>query len=537
MAIRTLTSLSLLSIALVASPASADRTIFLDFDGHRGWFANYRSPNQTDWLYLDVPPFCGSAADRADIAERVREDFAPFDVEITTEEPPDLEEGADVGFRVIIGGDYTDWNYSRAVYGLSSHPLVENAVLVAAFAPGSGPACADVRSNKDIAQTSSHELAHSIAWLSGQWLSHYTATHHPVGAPAHVGFPILGSFSDRRDIWYADEQVERGYDRRTGEIIIGPQDDIDTLADGLGLRADDHGDTPQFGSLLQRAPDYGGDRVLKGEGIVEINEASDPSACPEGEILDSPVLRAGLLCLGPHPRPVPLIGDHRDFFLFEADWGPGGSQRLDIRVDTINRKLSKPLNDPTANLDAELEIYHRAAGPLSWWSGWRKVTSYAVGHGQTDLWARATLVIGARDNPPGHYAVGVRSAGGYGDLGQYQVTVRAPAIRELEWEGWWTLAYASLLDELSALDEGAGLKTLLQRLAEQQLIDPAVLERPEVLDVLPEVLEEHRPSEIFAHLFAGAVWEQLPADERKAARFDFDHQVRRILFGGAAVPR
>ena len=61
-----------------------------------------------------------SAAEISSISEiwaRVAEDFAPFNINVTTVEPPSFANGAAV--RVAIGGNYSDWfGQSRGRRGL-----------------------------------------------------------------------------------------------------------------------------------------------------------------------------------------------------------------------------------------------------------------------------------------------------------------------------------------------------------------------------------------------------------------------------------
>lgn len=115
------------TVPQLASLPGAKHTIFLDFDGHvtgvstgnPSWF------NQNQGIASIVtPPFDvdGNALSfSSDERDRIRatweivaEDFAPFNVNVTTVQPPENDlfrgDGDDKwGIRVCMGGSYTDW--------------------------------------------------------------------------------------------------------------------------------------------------------------------------------------------------------------------------------------------------------------------------------------------------------------------------------------------------------------------------------------------------------------------------------------------
>ncbi len=114
-------------LPLLHSRPAASHKIFLDFDGH--------SASGTSWNYLagraviTTPSYAHSdtftAAEQADVVaiwRAVSEDFSPFNVDVTTEDPgPDalrLTGGYDsaYGVRVCIGGSSWEW-YGRALAG------------------------------------------------------------------------------------------------------------------------------------------------------------------------------------------------------------------------------------------------------------------------------------------------------------------------------------------------------------------------------------------------------------------------------------
>jgi hypothetical protein len=108
------------ALALHSRPGSP-RTLFLDFDGHTiagtGWNATY---GRDEWaapaFSIDGDPVTFSEVERAvviDVWRRVAQDFAPFDVDVTTEDPGDAAltraDASDqqYGTRVLISPDST----------------------------------------------------------------------------------------------------------------------------------------------------------------------------------------------------------------------------------------------------------------------------------------------------------------------------------------------------------------------------------------------------------------------------------------------
>lgn len=100
------------------SRLGADHTIYLDFDGHTttgtSWNTNYNVPTIVSPAYDvsgDESTWNSTELSRmADTWEIVAEDFAPFDVDVTTEAPPVdrlVKSGGDTqwGVRVVITDD------------------------------------------------------------------------------------------------------------------------------------------------------------------------------------------------------------------------------------------------------------------------------------------------------------------------------------------------------------------------------------------------------------------------------------------------
>src|SRR3954451_6141114 len=103
---------------LSSRPGAAD-TVYLDFDGHFesswGTFSNVTSPAYD----RDGDPTTFSATELSSINEiwtRVAEDFAPFNINVTTVEPASFAHGTTL--RVVVGGSWSDW-YGTQANGVS----------------------------------------------------------------------------------------------------------------------------------------------------------------------------------------------------------------------------------------------------------------------------------------------------------------------------------------------------------------------------------------------------------------------------------
>jgi hypothetical protein len=422
-----------LALLLIASPAPAQVVIYLDFDHHE----DLAYPLGSSMLAISVPAFTGNAAARASIQAAIEEDYAPFNVTVTQVEPAGINRGYNGQIRVAIGGSTTDLGGGRE--GLSTSPLLRNTVWAAEFTSNGTR-----RSDHAIANTASHELAHAFGALAaslpygtlGNQLEHYHAgpnSSNPLADLEHNlssqgktqilnGPPVGGPV--KRDIWWRHHRVAKaltagGDPMDPADWLWAWQDDVVSLAAALGLRADDHGDTPETGSAMAAytgSLPAGQTRVVA-SGVVEMNGMSWPGLCPP-----VPLWRS----CPPYPPEddgYPPVGTDdlgqnvvfaiaRDFFRFNvgATTSPSGP-RLEIRVDVIAGQFD-------ANLDADLEVWYLHPS-----SGWTNVTSNGGRQDlPTDLWAQWNAA-GTTAIPQGEYAVAVKSHGGYGDLGGYTVQV------------------------------------------------------------------------------------------------------------------
>lgn len=226
---------------LLHSRPTATRKIYLDFDGHVTTGTPWNGGRSAT---LTTPPFSRDAnpefndAERAIVQEvfrRVAEHFAPWNVDVTTEDPGveglrktspgDLA----YGIRVVIGPKAFDTSAAGIAYLNSFSDNIDNPCFV--FAEGSWNAAL-------IAGVTSHEVGHTVSLLhQGQEPGdgEYYGGH---GSGALSWSPIMGNGLRPVNQWAKGE-----YQNATST-----QDNLVAIANpgsGVPLLADDHGDTTE----------------------------------------------------------------------------------------------------------------------------------------------------------------------------------------------------------------------------------------------------------------------------------------------------
>ena len=154
------------SIPALESDPSAPASLYLDFDGHfEAVWGGFR--NVTTRVYDadgDETTFSDDELARiAEIWERTAEDFAPFNLNVTTVEPAVLAEGMPsdaangIALRVAIGGSWSDW-YSNSAGGVAYRNVFTNFIpnVVYVFSNNLGDDAYYV------SEVSSHEAGHGF---------------------------------------------------------------------------------------------------------------------------------------------------------------------------------------------------------------------------------------------------------------------------------------------------------------------------------------------------------------------------------------
>jgi len=228
-------------VPVLNSRLGAKATLYLDFNGHIESRWGERTNIVTPAYDIDGNFASFSALEVANIREiwtRVAEDYAPFNVNVTTIAPTSIADRVSV--RMAIGGNYSDWFGSSAggvAYVGGFYNGASNVGYVFEDALGNGNA-------KYVAEATSHEaghlfgLSHQAEWSGGTLVTEYNA-----GNPNWAPIMGVGYYSDRTT-W------------ASGPTTAGPssrQDDLAILAgpsNGFGYVADDYGNTTATASLL-----------------------------------------------------------------------------------------------------------------------------------------------------------------------------------------------------------------------------------------------------------------------------------------------
>jgi PKD repeat protein len=245
------------------SRPGSKKVLYIDFDGHNttgtAWNSSYGDPINSPAYDLDGNPsaFSNAELDRIqDIWKLVAEDYAPFDVDVTTEDPGQnaitrSSSSDDIyGTRVVMtvddfagcgcGGfayvgvfDYVGSNYKPA--------FVFNKSLVGA------------------AEAVSHEAGHNLG-LSHDGVTGGASYYQGQGSGATGWAPIMG-------VGYYKQLVQ--WSKGEYANASQTQDDIQIIQNnGALLLADDHGNNRSNATALDSTSD-GSTVTLSGNGLIE----------------------------------------------------------------------------------------------------------------------------------------------------------------------------------------------------------------------------------------------------------------------------
>lgn len=392
------------SVPALESLAGAPHTLYLDFDGNfePTWatdgftFSNVQTAAfDTDGDPASFSPDELSTIER--IWKMVAEDYAPFNVNVTTVDPGGWENADGRLQRVVVGGfqqdmqvaadsnrTQTDWdNNGNSGYGNFGQYLdaAEPNVCYVFSAEiwrrandgrrdGNGKLLIDVYADL-LANTASHEAGHAYG-LAHQVELDDAANVVEEYAPGTADWtPIMGdNYSSDRLTWWngAIKSVAAPGGLRTPVF----QDELAILSGVLGYRADDHSDTISFATGLGELPFVSS---LTASGVIA------------------------------------AMGDV-DYFSFSTG---GGLVSIDLRLPD------------GANLDGKLQLWGEGWG---WWSEFEML---AEAEPADALNAGLEIRLDA-----GTYFVAVAGHGRYGDLGQYtlRVTSDLSYFDEVDDSGW-----------------------------------------------------------------------------------------------------
>ena len=252
------------------SRPGADQVIYLDFDGHTttgtSWNNSYGTTLLSPPYNIDGNSEAWSASEITrinDVWRIVSEDFAPFDIDVTTEEPPLarlMQSGAgdtQWGVRVVITADvWAGCGCGGFAYINSFNWSSDTPVFV--FNSGlSG-----------VAEASSHEVGHGLG-LAHDGTSAVTYYYgHGTGQQGWA--PIMGAGYNRIVTQFSrGEYYLANNNTASGNYGKGADDlAVITTYNGFGYRPDDHGDTSPAASNLAGSP-------ASASGVIETTDDVD----------------------------------------------------------------------------------------------------------------------------------------------------------------------------------------------------------------------------------------------------------------------
>ena len=252
------------------SRPGAKRTIFLDFDGHvlsgTGWNLNYNGGADivAPAFDLDGDPGTFNAAEQSVVQEvwlRVAEDFAPFDVDVTTEFPGEDRLSRPIwsddvfGTRILISpisayfGSYGGLAYVGTFDDIGD--LYKTALVFPERLSGRA---------KFIAEAAAHECGHSLG-LNHDGVTGGSSYYGGHGTGETYWAPLMGVG------YYASlTQWSRGEYPGANNL----EDDLAVMGNfGLPRRSDDHGDAAETATAIAETGAWSRTGVIGQTGDVD----------------------------------------------------------------------------------------------------------------------------------------------------------------------------------------------------------------------------------------------------------------------------
>lgn len=375
---QTITGITPENTFLLHSRAGASKVIYLDFNGHSisntAWNQGLANPLTARPYSLDTDDTTFSSSELTSIAaiwRRIAEDYAPFDVDVTTEEPASF--GPTTG-RVLITRD-TDANGNAmpakgaggvayvGVFGRSNYGYYSPALV---YFNNLGGGREDY-----VSEAGSHEMGHNL-----------NLSHDGTTTQAYYGGHGSGDTS-----W--GPLMGTGYNRNVSQWSKGEypnannqQDDIQIIGSYLLWRPDDHGNTPATATALQ------GDS----NGLIS---STTPEQDPQNQ----------------QPQNKGIIGTRSDVDYFYLDSAAG---TLSLTISP----LRMPSNTRGGNLDILARLYDSNGTLLA----------QSAPTGDT----RSTVQLSVN---PGRYYLAIEGDGdalspysNYGSEGQYFISGSYPVL-------------------------------------------------------------------------------------------------------------
>lgn len=354
------------------SKPGAAKVLYVDFDGHEligtRWnlYSGQAILNMRPFdLDGDHTSFSQTEIDRiAESWRRVAEDFAPFDIDVTTEEPPftinstngRIEYGSNVGHNLVTRqqDDNGYWVYTQGGCGCGGVAYLD-VFGNSYYQPG-------LTFNRGIgsnAMTISHETGHNFGLgHDGTTTSGYYSGH---GSGETSWGPIMGApFGVSLSQWSRDEYPNAN----------NPEDDFAVINNYVSFSTDDHEDV----NLANATPLL----VSGGTNIISLARVSDTgwsNLANKGIIEDSTDIDLFSMSVG--AGTIDLVIDPAKFEVYEGSQGAN----LDLEVTLLDSDGNiLQVSNPDLSVSASINFMVTAAGDY-----YLKITGVGrAGNGGTD---------------------------------------------------------------------------------------------------------------------------------------------------------
>ena len=312
------------------SRLGSNRTLYLDFDGHTLAGTAWNTGSVPDPLVcppwdIDGDPSTFNSTERARVIEiwqRVAEDYAPFDIDVTTEAPAESaltrsssSDGV-YGMRVLISPISSYFGSYGGVAYIGVFDAVGDTYKTALVFP---ERLAD--GAKYIAEAASHESGHTLGLLhdgTTTGASYYSG--HGTGETGWA--PIMGNGYTRNLTQWSRGEYPNANNTEDDYAVMN--------ANGLSIRPDDHSDGPAW-------PRPVADGTLSATGVIERPEDVDVVSFASG---------AGTVSLSVTPAQV---GPNLDVSLELRD-ANGGIVAQSNPVELLGASLSANLDEGSYHL-------------------------------------------------------------------------------------------------------------------------------------------------------------------------------------------
>ena len=312
------------NVFLLHSKPGAANILYLDFDGHTVtgtvWNDNYSNQPVLNMLPYNIDgdssTFSTTEIDRiAESWRRVAEDFAPFDIDVTTQEPASF--GSNVGHILITRQQDASGHYIYTQGGCGCGGVAYYNGFGSNFL---SPGLVFNTSLTGVAEAVPHEFGHNLNLNhDGTNGSSYYSGH---GSGAVSWGPIMGASYNRSVTQWSKGEYSGANNS---------QDDLVVIAGELSYRTDDHED-----STLNLATPL---LITGGTNVISFGRVSDPGA-------------ADLANKG-------IIEDGNDFDLFSMNVGTG---TINLTVEPSHHETYS--GSTGSNVDLEVRLLDEFGGVL-----------------------------------------------------------------------------------------------------------------------------------------------------------------------------